>query len=181
MPYSSSSQKSRSLLPSLYFSNMVKWISPKLLTVFLTTWLQYFLKIVGWVGWVGWVGLPAWVSRPERPKGAKDEVGAWRAPRLPLLNIMKSVFPGRILCVLTPNASGVYFYFPIFCTIIWPRFVCTFWDIQLFSPEIGNYPATGSSQWSVFTQVLHDNTVSATAPCLVNLPSDPPKVFAGNL
>ena len=43
MPYSSSvlrcplSQKSGSLLFLLYFSNMVKWISPKLLTVFLTT------------------------------------------------------------------------------------------------------------------------------------------------
>ena len=30
------------------------------------------------VRWVG--GLPAWVSRPERPKGAKDEVKARRAP-----------------------------------------------------------------------------------------------------
>ena len=36
---------------------------------------------VGQVGHVGLVdGLPAWVSRPERPKGAKDEVGARRAP-----------------------------------------------------------------------------------------------------
>ena len=42
MPYSSSvcplrHKKSRSFLLLLYFSNMVKWISPKLLTVFLTT------------------------------------------------------------------------------------------------------------------------------------------------
>ena len=50
MPYSSSvcpplSQKSGSLF-LLYFSNNVKWICPKVLTVFLTTWLPYFLKIV---------------------------------------------------------------------------------------------------------------------------------------
>ena len=48
---------------------------------------------MGCVGWVG--GLPAWVSWPERPKGAKDEVkrpkglqlevGARRAPRLLVL------------------------------------------------------------------------------------------------
>ena len=83
-------KKYSSPLISLYFSNMVKWICPKLLTVFLTTWLLYFLKIVrfsdflrglGGSGWpVRWVGLPAWVSRPEHPKGAKDEVRARRAP-----------------------------------------------------------------------------------------------------
>ena len=34
-----------------------------------------------WVGGlVGLGGSPAWVSRPERPKGAKDDVGARRAP-----------------------------------------------------------------------------------------------------
>ena len=33
-----------------------------------------------YMGRVGWVGLPAWISRPERPKGAKDKVRAQRAP-----------------------------------------------------------------------------------------------------
>ena len=53
MPYSCTSvllcpplrhKKSGSLLFLLYFSNLVKWISPKLQTVFLTTQLRYFLK-----------------------------------------------------------------------------------------------------------------------------------------
>ena len=59
-------KKYGSLLFLLYFSNMVKWISPNLLTVFLTTWLRYFLKIVKFLGgssWsVRWVGLGEWVG-----------------------------------------------------------------------------------------------------------------------
>ena len=39
------------------------------------------------LGWVGRVK-PAWVSRPERPKGAKDEVGARRAPQLEVGDIL---------------------------------------------------------------------------------------------
>ena len=41
-------KKSGSHLLSLYFSNMVKWISPKVLRVFLTTWLRYFLRKWWW-------------------------------------------------------------------------------------------------------------------------------------
>ena len=52
---------------------------------------------MGWVGWLVWVGgLPAYVSRPERPKGAKDEVGARRALRLLVLYINFIIFPGGL-------------------------------------------------------------------------------------
>ena len=62
----------------------------------LTSILPENCQIFGWVGLVGLIGrlgrvgrvglvggvggLPEWVSRPERPKGAKDEVQARRAP-----------------------------------------------------------------------------------------------------
>ena len=56
------SQKNGPVLLFLYFSNMLNKIFPKLLIVFLTNWLPYFLNF------------SAWFTRPERPKGAKDEV-----------------------------------------------------------------------------------------------------------
>ena len=43
---------------------MVNWISPKFLTVFLTTWLWYFLIFDGW---------GVWVTRLEYQKCAKDK------------------------------------------------------------------------------------------------------------
>ena len=61
------------------FSRASNSISHHLTSIFPENY-QIF-RFFGWVGWVGWVDwLPAWVSRPERPKGAKDEVGARRAP-----------------------------------------------------------------------------------------------------
>ena len=63
---------------SLYFSNMVNWISPRLLTVFLTTWLQYFLKTFEFseIFWI-W---SARVTLTERPRGMKDEVKSPKGP-----------------------------------------------------------------------------------------------------
>ena len=65
-------QKSGSLLLFLYFSNMVNWISPKLLTVFLTTWLWSFLSIFGLPdGWGKWVVLSVQRGRKTNSKGSK--------------------------------------------------------------------------------------------------------------
>ena len=56
-------------------------ISHHLTSIFPENCQIFWVGSVGHLGYVGWVdGLPAWVSRPERPKGAKDEVGARRAP-----------------------------------------------------------------------------------------------------
>ena len=64
---STSSQKSGSIFPFLYFSNMINWMSLKLLTVFLTTGLQYFLI------YLYFLNGSVWVTWPEWPKGAKEE------------------------------------------------------------------------------------------------------------
>ena len=56
------------------FSKASNSISHQLTLIFPEN-CQIFLAGSGGLG-----GLPAWVSRPERPKGAKDEVGARRAP-----------------------------------------------------------------------------------------------------
>ena len=58
------------------FSKASNSISHQLTLIFPEN-CQIFLGGLGWL--VGLGGLPAWVSRPERPKGAKDEVGAQKS------------------------------------------------------------------------------------------------------
>ena len=61
-------QKFGSIFPLLYLSNIIKWICLTLPTVFLATWLRYLLKTFRFLKF------SVWVTRLERPKGAKDEV-----------------------------------------------------------------------------------------------------------
>ena len=78
------------------------WISLKLLTVLLITWLPYFPKTFGFPN-----KLYAWVTQPERPKGCKLGVGARRAPRLLACNIcygtltQSSIFAVTVLWLCT--------------------------------------------------------------------------------
>ena len=87
MPYSSSSSSVRVTKNPGHFSSCC--ISQTWSYGFLKNFKQYFSPPDFDISWKlsdllggsgGWVRLPAWVSRPERPKGVKDEVGARRAP-----------------------------------------------------------------------------------------------------
>ena len=47
-------KKYGTLLVLLYFSNIVKWVASKLLTVILTTWFQYLSILILTDGWGAW-------------------------------------------------------------------------------------------------------------------------------
>ena len=74
----------------LYFSIMVSWICPKVLTASITAWFCYFPKAFELSnGWWAWFTQKAQKTKSRGPKKLQLQVGARRTSRLLVLQLYK--------------------------------------------------------------------------------------------